>query len=206
MDPKIEDLVTRIENLFRETYAVLALRPTAAYAEQTAALDGERQRLQEEDAALQEAARNLADILPAKARVAQAEHDRLLLAGDRKGAAEKLSEQKQAEEAPARMTARQREIAGRIVEIDGEKRAIAMRIFEGWHGECRQIVGACEKGFFGLLDALRQSFLDFERPTYTEPGMPAQGFVKEHHLSNLTAPENSVEWGIARQWYGGRRT
>ena len=100
-----------------ETFAALIERRDSQYAAAIAPLDAERESLSQEHAAIGEAAQNLAELLPAKARVAQAEHDRLLLAGDREGAAVKLAEQKEAEHAAEAMRARQREIFNRLEAI-----------------------------------------------------------------------------------------
>ncbi|HUZ47331.1 MAG TPA: hypothetical protein VMW54_11915 [Terriglobia bacterium] len=126
-----------------------------------APLDAERVNLQEEYRAITEAAANLRELLPALARKAQAEHDRLLLAGDREGAAAKLAEQEEAKHAPEGMLARQQEIAEHLAEIEEKKKAIARRVFQQWHGNLQQLIRATEHGLF--IELLETSLNEFYR-------------------------------------------
>ena len=104
-----------------ETFAALIERRDSQYATAIEALEAERESLVREYTAIQEASKNLAELLPACVRMAQAEHDRLLLAGDREGAAAKLGEQKEAENAAEAMRARQQEIFNRTEAIRERK-------------------------------------------------------------------------------------
>lgn len=189
-----------------ETFAALIERRDSQYAAAIAPLDAERESLSQEHAAIGEAAQNLAELLPARARVAQAEHDRLLLAGDREGAAVKLAEQKKAEDAPEAMRARQREISNRIEAITEEKKEQARRIFADWYPDCQQVVRIIEHGLFvTVLDGLRKSFFDFQSLTDTGGDGVRNTLFHQDHIAALTAGERSPEWQTAVRWYGVRR-
>lgn len=188
-----------------ETFAALIERRDSQYAAAIAPLDAERESLSQEHADIGEAAQNLAELLPARARVAQAEHDRLLLAGDREGAAVKLSEQKEAEHAPEAMRARQREISNRLEKITEMKRATARRIFEEWYPDCQKVVRVLERGLFIVaLEALRKSFFDFQSLTDTGGDGVRNTLFHQDHIAGLTAGERSEEWQTAVRWYGRR--
>lgn len=201
-----QDIAEEITQTLRGAFDTLVRRRDAAYAAAIAPLDEERGSLTRDHAAIEEAARNLAELLPAKARVAQAEHDRLLLAGDREGAAAKLAEQKDAEAAPAMLGQRQQEIFNRIEAVGEEKRRIARNIFEAWYAQCQDVVRAAEHGLFiTLLDGLKQSFFDFEQRTdTTAKSVSERGLFTSGNLTDLTAPERSPEWVSSQAWYRGR--
>jgi hypothetical protein len=189
-----------------ETFAALIESRDSQYAAAIAPLDAERESLSQEHTAIGEAAQNLAELLPARARVAQAEHDRLLLAGDRAGAGVKLAEQKEAEHAAEAMRARQREISNRIEAIGEIKREQARRIFADWYLDCQKVIRPIEHGFFVvLLDGLQKSFFDFQNVTDTGGDGVLNTLFKLGHITNLTAHEHSQEWTAGRKWYGGRR-
>ena len=208
MDPKpIESLATRIDAIFREAFTTLIERRDTVYAAGIAPLDAEIEGLRREDAALQEASQNLAAILPARARQAQFEADRLTVEGKSTEAEAKLAEATEAANAPRTMAARQAEIAKRIAEIEGEKKAIGHRVFEGWYPEARGIIGAAETGLFlTLLDGLEQSIRNFAQRTSVGVHDSLFGGLNLSNLiAGLTAPERSAEWRAASgKWYQGR--
>lgn len=206
-DTEIQDAAEEITGTLQAAFDILIERRNSKYAAAIAELDAEIETLGQERAAIGEAAQNLAELLPARVRVAQAEHDRLLLAGDREGAAVKLAEQKEAEAAPGAMSARKSEISARIEAIEAEKREIAKGVFASWHAELQSIIRATEHGLFlDLLDSARAAMYAYQErhglgSTLADP----YGFlVKDSHLQNLTAPERSAEWASGHRWYGGR--
>jgi hypothetical protein len=199
-------MAEHIGQIIDETFAALIESRDSQYAAAIAPLDAEGENLGKEYAAIGEAARNLAELLPAKARVAQAEHDSLLLAGDREGAAVKLAEQKEAEHAAEAMRARQREISNRIGGISEEKKEQARRIFADWYLDCQRAVRPLEHGLFVvMLDGLQKSFFDFQAMTNTAADGVLNSLVKQFHISGLTADERSAEWLTACRYYGRRR-
>jgi hypothetical protein len=205
-DSEIPNLTEEITGTLQQAFDILVERRDAAFAAAIAPLDVEIENLTKEYSAIGEAAQNLAELLPAKARVAQAEHDRLLLAGDREGAAEKLWEQKEAESARGAMSKRQSEIAAHLDVIDNQKRSLAKNVFQQWYAECQAVIRAAEHGLFiTLLDGLKQSFFDFEQQTDTfaktvgDPGLFTAG-----NLTGLTSDERSPEWISGSKWYRGR--
>lgn len=203
-DSAVEDMYIA-ESIVEARDALLAERD-AQIAAAIAPLDAERESLTAEQASIAEASKNLAELLPAKARVAQAEYDHLLLAGDREGAAAKLAEQKEAEHAPEAMKERQREIDLRLAVIDEEKRDIARRAFADWYPKLQSLVRSVEHALFiELLDFSRAEMLSYEQrhDLLGTPEKPA-ALVKNFHFENLTAPGQTVEWGSASKWYAGR--
>lgn len=205
---EIQETAEEITRVLKAAFDNLIRRRDTAFAVASAPLDAEIAALQQEHAAIGTAARNLAEVLPAKSRVAQAEADKLTVAGKHEAAAVKLTEAEEARNEPARMSARQNEISARIAAIASEKQGIARGIFEGWFAECQAVVRAAERGLFcTLLDGLRASFYEFQERTDTGGTLekPYSFLIKESHLSNLTAPERSEEWNSGSRWYSGRR-
>jgi hypothetical protein len=199
-------MAEHIGQIIDETFAALIESRDSQYAAAIAPLDAEGENLGKEYAAIGEAARNLAELLPAKARVAQAEHDSLLLAGDREGAAVKLAEQKEAEHAAEAMRARQREISNRIGGISEEKKEQARRIFADWYPDCQKVIRPIEHALFvTVLDGLQKSFFDFQAMTDTAGDGVLNTLFKQYHLAGLTADERSAEWLSGSKWYGRRR-
>lgn len=205
-DAEIQKVCEEIAGTVEGAYDLLLKRRDLAFTVGIEGLEAERENLEKERAAIAEAARNLAELLPAKARRAQAEHDRLLLAGDREGAALKLAEQKEAEAAPATMKARQAEISARLEAIAEEKKALARRIFKGWYPQVQAVIRATERGLFAtLLDGIEQSLFDFQNLTKTNsPNGLTGGLFHEGHIAGLTSDERSAEWRSGRKWYAGR--
>jgi hypothetical protein len=203
---EIQAIADEISAMLKGAFDLLIERRDSMYADAIATLTPEGDNLGKEYAAIGEAARNLAELLPAKARVAQAEHDRLLLAGDREGAALKLAEQKEADHAAEAMRARQAAITTRLEAIEEEKRAHARRIFRAWHGECKALIRPIEHGLFVvILDGLRNSFFDFQARTDTVGAGVLNNLFNQDDIADLTAPERSEEWRLAVTWYGVRR-
>jgi hypothetical protein len=204
---EIEDACAEITSATEVAYAFLIERREAALAVAIAPLDAEKESLRQEYTEIGAEALDLQELLPSKARVAQAEHDRLLLAGDRAGAAARLAEQKAAESAPEAMRQRQQKIGLRLTAIEEEKKAQARRVFEVWYSEAQTIVRAAEHGLFiDLLDALRESFVEYEQRTDTGGTLtqPFSGLVQNRHLENLTSPDRSDSWVSGSRWYAGR--
>jgi hypothetical protein len=205
-DTEIQSVVAEITGTLQAAFDILIERRDTAYAAAIAPLDAEIKALGKEHGAIREAAQGLAELLPAKARVAQAEHDRLLLAGDRQEAAKRLAEQKEAEHAAEAMRARQEQITSRIQTIEGEKQSAARRIFASWYKDCERVVRPVERGLFVvILDGLQKSFFDFQTLTNTGGDGVMNTLFNQGHIAGLTAAERSQEWRSAVQWYGVRR-
>ena len=206
-DTEIQDVCEEISGTLEAAFDLLVTRRDRQYADEISPLDAEREALAEEHAAIETARVNLERLLPAKARVAQSEADRLTLEGKHAEAATKLEEMREAENAPVAMTTRQSVIATRFESIAGERQAIARRIFETWYGECQAVVRAGETGLFiTLLDGLKASFSEYQERTGTGGTLdrPFSFLVKDSHIQNLTAPDRSQEWVSGSRWYGGR--
>ena len=204
----VQPLADRIKSAFDDALAALIARRDQQYADETRALDAEREALVKEHAAIGETAENLRELLPAKAREAQREADKLVLAGKREEARAKIAEMEQAEHAPVAMQEQQREISARIHEIDGEKEAVAKTVFAEGYGACQVVVRVGEKGLFGLLDGLERSFYAYQDRTNTGTSdNRTRPLVNPGTSSGLTADERSPEWASSQRWYGvgGRR-
>ena len=104
-----------------------------SYTTATAKLASERAELEEESQGILKKANDLRIPLPAQAREAQRQADKLLLAGKPEEAAAKYALQRQAESAPGKLEDRRRTIAVRIGEIAREKEAIARRVYDQWY-------------------------------------------------------------------------
>lgn len=202
----IESMVLVIANLFQEVFGLLVAGRDAKYAAATSPLDAAIDTLQREFAATGEAALNLEGLLESRARVSQYEADCLKLAGNSEGAEAKLQEMRQAQNAPLQMKERQANIVSRIEALDMEKKVIAKRVFNQWHGDCQAVIRTCEHGLFCvLLDGLRDSFWEFQTLTDTAPkAVGERGLFQDSHLNALTADANSPEWQTASRWYDRR--
>jgi hypothetical protein len=204
-DTEIQSVVAEITATLQAAFDILIQRRDSVYAAAIAPLEIERENLAKEYAAITEAGQSLAELLPAKARIAEAEHDRLLLAGDREGAAKRLAEQKEAEHAAEAMRARQQEIFSRIEAIREEKKGQARRIFANWYLDCQKVVRPVERGLFVvILDGLQKSFYDFQSSTDTA-GDGVNTLFNIGHIAGLTSDERSEEWKAGQRWYRGRR-
>jgi hypothetical protein len=204
---EIQVIADEIRDTLKAAFDVLIEQRDRAYANAIASVEGEAESLAQESACIEASAENLSELLPAMARTAQAEHDRLLLAGDREGAAAKLVEQKEAEAGPGRMRARQATIADRLKVIESEKKAVARRVFEAWYIELQHLIRPAESALFiELLD----SGLDAMRAFQERHGLtgtldrPYDFLVTDKRIEDLTADERSPEWISGNHWYGGR--
>ena len=145
-------------------------------------------------------------LLPAKARIAQYEADKLTVSGKSEEAKAKLKEMREAERAPETMHARQREIVSRIETIEEEKKAEARRIFQEWYADVQHVIRAAEHGLFiVLLDQLESSFYSYQESTGTGTSDNRQRpLLHQGLIAGLTAPERSIEWRSGQRRYGGR--
>jgi hypothetical protein len=186
-DTEIADAAALLAQQCKDCFQLLVKRRCAARDAGYKPLDAEFMRLAEESANIEDAAQNLQELLRAKARAAQSEHDRLLLLGDREGAAAKLAEQREAEEAPKAMRVRQQELERRSADIEEEKEEISQSTLDAFFKESQTIIRAGES-LFWLLNQI-EAYLRQER----------RGFVSDNALADLT-----TEWQAGNRWYGGR--
>lgn len=204
----VQPLADRIKSVFDDALAALIARRDQRYADETRALDAEREALVKEHATIGEAAENLRELLPAKEREAHRAADVLLLEGKREEAEAKLTEAQQAADAPAAMNERQREISARLEAIDSEKRTIAKQVYEEWFAGVQPFVRAAEHGLFiTLLEGLEASSYQFQECTNTGASNNPyrRPLVHPGYFAGLTADERSLEWQAGTKWYGGRR-
>jgi hypothetical protein len=207
-DTEVEDCADEIGGTAEGAYDLLIERREAALAVAIAPLHAEKESLLAEYRSIGEAAQNLENLLPATARVAQAEADKLMVAGQHEAAQVKIKEAEEAANAPGAMRARQGEIANRLEAIEAEKQTAARRIFGEWYEkDVQPVVRAAEHGLFiTLLDGLRESFVEYEQRTGTGGTLtqPFSGLVQNRHIENLTAPDRSDSWVAGSRWYAGR--
>lgn len=188
-------------------FNLLAQGREAAFAAGVAALEAEAEVLTQESASIEEAAQNLELILPAKARLSQFEADQLTLAGKHEEARAKIKEAEAAARAPEEMRTRQAAITSRLETVDGERRAIARKIFDGWYSELLPLIRSYETALFiHLLESASDEMYSFQSKhdlggTLSDP---YGGLVKDSHLTGLTAGERTREWTLGHHWYGGR--
>jgi chorismate mutase len=206
-EAELETIREKIISTAGGAFSLLLQRRESAWIVAIEGLESEKESLAKESAAISEAAGNLSELLPAMARTAQAEHDRLLIAGDREGAAAKLAEQKEAEAGPERMRARQAAIVQRLDAIETQEKGIAKTIFEKWYSELQTVIRAAETALFiSLLNAGRDSMLAFEAQHGLTGSLdrPGDSLIRDNHISGLTAGENTVLWAAGQRWYQGR--
>ncbi len=191
-----------------ETVASELQKLHATYVAAVSGLESERAALEQESAAILKAADELKLLLPAKAREAERAADALLLAGKHEEAKAKIAEQQQAEAAPAEMEQRRSAIAVRVVEIDGEKRTIARRVFQEWFPSFREPLVEAQRE---LCTALDNAWADIQRfAQETETGGLPRPLVTENTRLDLTARERGEEKLLFNRllfWFdfGGRR-
>jgi hypothetical protein len=206
-DGEIQDVCGEITGTAEAAFDTLIERRDRQYADAIEPLNAEEKSLRQEYASIEEAAASLELLLPATAREAQREADRLAVAGQHAEARAKLAEAEQAANAPGAMRQRQQEIGVRLTAIEEERKTIARRIFETWYAECQAVVRAGETGLFiTLLDSLKASFYEYQERTGTGGTLdrPFSFLVKDSLIQNLTAPDRSQEWVSGSRWYGGR--
>lgn len=201
----IKDVAEELRDSLQEAYDVLIERRDRQYADAIEPLDVEAEALRQEHVSLGAAARNLELLLPATAREAQREADRLMLDGKHEEAAAKIAEAEEARSAPAAMKERQQAITARIAAIESEKKDAARRVFRSWHQDCQKIIRPIERGLFvTILDGLQDSFYEFQARTGTAGDGVLNTLFKLGDITDLTANEHSLEWKSGHRWYGGR--
>jgi hypothetical protein len=204
-DTEVADIAEEVAGTLAGAVIVLLERRDSSYNSAVVALDSEIEALRQEHANIETTARDLEQLLPAKARTAQAEHDRSLLAGDREGAAAKLAEQQEFERAPEVMRERQRAIARRITELEEQKRNVARRTLRTFYTEGQQIVRSAEHGLFCvLLDGLWSACLNFESQYCPQRSVSERPALSGQDRYDLTSGERSASWVAAQKWYRGR--
>jgi hypothetical protein len=194
MEQSITEIVTTKLQELRTTFAAATL-----------ALDTERDKLEEESQGILKQANKLRLPLPAQAREAQRQADKLLLAGKPEEAAAKYALQRQAESAPGKLEQRCRTIAARIDQIASEKEAIARRCFAEWYPRLRAALVAEQSAMCDALDAAWTGIVRFSGETGTGG---IGGILKASMENDLTArdqgPERAI-YGRLVSWFGGRQ-
>ncbi len=198
-DAFIDDMAEFLSEQFEAAFALLVERRDEAYNSAIAPLQAEQIALAEESASIREAQEALADVLPAKRREAQRQGDEALLAGKAEELKAALAEMQEAENAPAAMEARQRELDDRYREIEGEKEVVSRRVISAWLGECQAVTRASEHGFLVvLLAGLKRSLAEFKDRTGTAGWDPRFGF---QGTGDLTAGAGSAAHAIGCDLY-----
>ena len=210
MTEHVQQMADAITALFDTTLNELVVLRDSRYADAIAELEAERKDLEQERAAIDEAAadENLEMVLPAQSRQARREADELILAGDFEGARVKLETMVRAGNAPYAMDRRRDAITARLGAIDKEERDIAKQVFEKWFAEeVQPVCRASEHGLFlTLLDGLKDSFYQFQDRTNTViSNNRERPLLNQTTFCRLTADERSLEWQAGTRWYGGRR-
>jgi hypothetical protein len=195
MEQSITEIVTTKLQELRTTFAAATL-----------ALDTERDKLEEESQGILKQANKLRLPLPAQAREAQRQADKLLLAGKPEEAAAKYALQRLAERAPAEMEQRCRTIAARIGEIASEKEAIARRCFAEWCPRLRAALVAEQTAMVDALDAAWSGICRYagDHGLAGQPG----GILTAGLENDLTARDRGPEralYGRLVSWFGGRQ-
>jgi len=176
-----------------------------SYTAAVAKLEAERDALEQESQGIQAAANKLRIPLPAQAREAQRQADKLLLAGKPEEAAAKYAKQRQAESAPGKLEDRRRTIAVRIGEIASEKEAIARRCFAEWYPRLRAGLLAEQTA---MCDALDSAWVGLCRYAGDHGIDGIGGVIKASMENDLTARDRGAErtlCGRLVDWFGGRR-
>jgi hypothetical protein len=207
-DKEIQNIAEEITRTMQQAYDTLIERRDRQYEDAIAPLDAEEQSLRGEYVSIRDVARNLELLLPAREREAQRQADTLLLDGKQEEAAAKIAESEEARTAPEAMKERQRKIDFRLTAIEEDRKTIARRIFETWHGEVCAVIRAAEAGLFiELLDKAKDEMYAYQdrRELHGTLDRPYSNLIKDAHLQNLTAHERSAEWRSGQNWYGGRR-
>jgi hypothetical protein len=176
-----------------------------SYTAAVAKLEKERADLEEESQGILKKANELRIPLPAQAREAQRQADKLLLAGKPEEAAAKYALQQQAERAPAVMEQRCRTIAVRCDQIASEKEAIARRCFAEWYPRLRAALVAEQTA---MCDALDSAWVGIQRFAGAHGIDGIGGVLTSDMPGDLTARERGEEkpiFGRLVDWFGGRR-
>jgi hypothetical protein len=205
-DTEVRDACEEITVTLEGAYDLLLERREIALAAASESLDEEEQLLRQEYGDIHEARVNLERLLPATAREAARKADALTVAGEHEAAQVKLFEAEEAANAPKAMANRQREISARIEAIDEERKNAARSSFETWLGELHLAIRAAEHGLFiGTLDKARDEMYAYQERHGLQGTIdnPYASLIKDHHLSNLTAPDRTMEWNSGTRWYSG---
>jgi hypothetical protein len=176
-----------------------------SYAAATAKLEAERAALEADSQGILETVNKLRLPLPAQAREAQRQADKLLLAGKPEEAAAKYALQRQAESAPGKLEDRRRTIAVRCGQLAAEKEAIARRCFEEWYPKLRAGLVAEQSAMCDALDASWAGIVRYAGETGTGG---IGGIVKGSMENDMTARDQGPEkpiYGRLVDWFGGRR-
>ena len=186
-DMKIQDTAKEINDALEAAFDILIERRDTAYAAAIVPLNAESESLAQEHGDISEAAQSLELLLPAKARIAQYEADKLTVSEKSEEAKAKLEEMETARNAPALMRARQQQIADRIDEIVKEKQDAARGIFHEWlEAEVCLVVRAAsgifqattrdrsELRFLPSRDRHRVRYLQTRQPWSVPLGQPAE--------------------------------
>ncbi|MGA2833683.1 MAG: hypothetical protein ABSE55_11495 [Terracidiphilus sp.] len=190
-------ITSTVDSLLQQLHTTLA----GAVAK----LEAERAALEADSQGILKTANELRLPLPAAAREAQRQADKLLLAGKPEEAAAKYAKQRQAESAPGKLEDRRRTIAVRIIEIASEKEAIARRCFAEWYPRLRAALVAEQLAMVDALDAAWTGIVRFSGETGTGG---IGGVIKASMENDLTARDQGDEraiYGRLVDWFGGRR-
>jgi alkanesulfonate monooxygenase SsuD/methylene tetrahydromethanopterin reductase-like flavin-dependent oxidoreductase (luciferase family) len=176
-----------------------------SYAAATSGLNTERQKLEAESQGILETANDLKQKLPAAAREAERQADKLLLAGKPEEAAAKYAKQRQAESAPGKLEDRRRTIAVRCGQIAAEEEAIARRVYDQWYPGLHAALVAEQLSMCDALDAAWTGIVRYAGETGTGG---IGGIIKANLENDMTArdqgPERAI-YGRLVAWFGGRR-
>ena len=176
-----------------------------SYTAAVAKLEAERDALEQESQGIQAAANKLRIPLPAQAREAQRQADKLLLQGKPEAAAAKYALQRQAESAPAVMEQRCRAITVRCGQIAASEEAIARRVYDQWYPGLHATLVAEQTA---MCDALDSAWVGIQRYA-GETGIGGiGGIIKANSENDLTARDHGEEkpiYGRLVDWFGGRQ-
>jgi hypothetical protein len=176
-----------------------------SYTTATAKLASERAELEEESQGILKKANDLRIPLPAQAREAQRQADKLLLAGKPEEAAAKYALQRQAESAPGKLEDRRRTIAVRCGQIAAEEEAIARRVYDQWYPGLHAALVAEQLSMCDALDAAWTGIVRYAGETGTGG---IGGIIKANLENDMTARDHGEEkplYGRLVSWFGGRR-
>jgi len=167
------------------------------YTAATATLDAERAALEADSQKTLKTAHELRLPLPAQAREAQRQADKLLLAGKPEEADAKYALQRLAERAPAEMERRASAISARLWEIVSEKKVIARHVFQEWLPRFREALVEEQRTMCDGLDLAWEGVQRFA----LETGIQLAGGTS----NDLTAREHGPEKVIFERlmnWFG----
>jgi hypothetical protein len=191
------------------TVNALLLELRATYTAAVAKLEEERADLYKESSEIRAASNGTNDVtkyLAAKAREAERESDRLLLAGEPEQAQAKREEQERAERAPLELETRLSAISAQCDKIFSEEEAVARRAFAEWHLRLRAELLRDQLDSVTALDKARDGIARWAG----EHGLAAQpgGILTSGWEDDLTARDRGPERPLferLRIWFGGRQ-